>query len=125
MLVTVKLDERWLKDPQRVYPVYVDPTLDVWGISNQFGDLFVSNAHPMANYGGSAELQTGFNDSTTGKNQAYLKFGLSAISGYSINSAKLKLKKGDILYFNNVPLNEAGRRGSLFKRSVNTRRLSD
>src|SRR5690606_19891500 len=43
------LDEEWLKDPERVYPVRVDPSLVVQGTYDTF-DSFVSESQPKANF---------------------------------------------------------------------------
>ncbi|MCX8003015.1 MAG: Wall-associated protein, partial [Anoxybacillus mongoliensis] len=45
-ILTVKADPQWLKDPKRVYPVYIDPSTSV-AIA---ADAFVMSAYPTTNY---------------------------------------------------------------------------
>jgi hypothetical protein len=76
-VLMVSVDETWLSDPSRVYPVYIDPS-----IQTQISDAYVSSANPTTNYSGSSlwnstlgyyDLHVGDYDSTTGDNWAYFK----------------------------------------------------
>ncbi len=86
------LDEEWLKDPERAYPVKVDPSLVVQGTYDTF-DSFVSESQPTANFGGYTYLITGTHPDY-GKTRSYIKFSLKPLlSGAQITSAKLTLSQ--------------------------------
>ncbi|WP_186321409.1 DNRLRE domain-containing protein [Bacillus sp. FJAT-22090] len=87
---TVVADENWLKDPERVYPVYIDPTTKVQ--ANQ--DASVSSAYPNANYGsdwdaglGAYILKAGNYSSATGENFAYIKTPTPSLPYATIETA--------------------------------------
>lgn len=44
--ITITADDEWLKDPERKYPVYIDPTTNL----NAYQDAFVTSAYPSTNY---------------------------------------------------------------------------
>ncbi|MDQ0189788.1 DNRLRE domain-containing protein, partial [Alicyclobacillus cycloheptanicus] len=78
-VLKVSVDENWLADASRVYPVYIDPTVT---LSSQISDAYVSSAYPTTNYSGSSlydsslgydDLHVGDYDATTGDNWAYFK----------------------------------------------------
>ncbi len=73
---TVVADENWLKDPSRVYPVYIDPTTKVQADQ----DAFVSDAFPNTNFNkswdsgvGAYTLKVGNYDASTGEIFSYVK----------------------------------------------------
>lgn len=87
---TVVADETWLKDPERVYPVYIDPTTKVQ--ANE--DASVSDAYPNANYGtdwdsglGAFILKAGNYSSATGENFAYIKTPTPSLPYATIETA--------------------------------------
>ncbi|WP_391201585.1 DNRLRE domain-containing protein [Psychrobacillus sp. L4] len=87
---TVVADENWLKDPDRVYPVYIDPTTKVQ--ANQ--DASVSEVYPTANYGkdwdsslGAYILKVGKYDAATGEYFAYVKTPTPSIPYATIETA--------------------------------------
>jgi hypothetical protein len=70
-VLTVSVDESWLADPSRVYPVYIDPT---FSIQSQLQDAYVASAYPTTNYSGTAlynsalgdyDVKVGYYDSTS------------------------------------------------------------
>lgn len=85
----VSLDEDWLRDPTRVFPVTVDPTLsEANGITS--GDTYVMKPH-NANYSGEGEIKVGYVD---GQNAAgLLKFDttMAALDNKYIRGATLSL----------------------------------
>ncbi|MGX4668687.1 DNRLRE domain-containing protein [Cerasibacillus sp. JNUCC 74] len=95
--LTVTADEEWLKDPDRVYPVYIDPTTSLTTNS----DAFVMSAYPKTNYGTATKkwdasqkqyvLKIGKYDNTTGTNYAFLKQNISKINKAVIDSATLNV----------------------------------
>lgn len=98
-ILSLTADTEWLKSPDRVFPIYLDPTVDKSRF-NAFGDAFVSKAYPTTNYSGgnlwdagqgAYTLKVGYYDSTTGDNYAYLKHDLAALKGATIVEAKFWL----------------------------------
>ncbi len=96
-LLKIQANEEWLTSEERVYPVYIDPTTSIQTDS----DAFVASAYPTTNYGASSQkwdpnnnqyvLKTGYYDSTTGTNYAYLKQYFSVVKGAVIDSATLNV----------------------------------
>ncbi|MCL6588151.1 MAG: hypothetical protein K6T72_16940 [Anoxybacillus sp.] len=84
-ILTVKADPQWLKDPKRVYPVYIDPSTSV-AIA---ADAFVMSAYPTTNYGSASSkwdsaqgqyvLKVGYYDGTTGTCYGFLNPDISNI----------------------------------------------
>ncbi|MFJ7753197.1 DNRLRE domain-containing protein [Peribacillus muralis] len=69
----------WLKSPERVYPVYIDPSVTIPAL----GDTYASSATPTSNLNkewnstlGEYVLRVGEYDDTTGTNEAFLKFSV-------------------------------------------------
>jgi RHS repeat-associated protein len=90
----VVVDEKWLQDKKRVYPIVVDPTLTVQGATTTF-DTFIANgaAYQSSNLGGEVFLITGTHP-TYGVTRSLVKFQLSPLlSGAQIQSAKLNLNQ--------------------------------
>lgn len=83
-------DESWLKDSERVYPVYIDPTTKVQADQ----DASVSSAYPNANYEsdwdsglGAHILKAGNYSSATGENFAYVKTPTPSLPYATIETA--------------------------------------
>lgn len=96
-MLHVTADEKWLKDPKRVYPVSIDPSTSV-SVSS---DTFVMSAYPTTNYSAASQkwdaglkayvLKTGYYDGTTGTNYAFMKFdNLKPIKNMTVTKATLK-----------------------------------
>ncbi|PTM59286.1 DNRLRE domain-containing protein [Desmospora activa] len=86
----LELDEKWLKDPDRSYPVTVDPSLIVQG-SDKTKDTFVGEKEPTRNFGTLTYFTVG-NNPDHGRSRALLKFELQPIlSNATITSAKLSV----------------------------------
>jgi RHS repeat-associated protein len=110
----VKADASWLKDPNRKYPVYIDPTTE-FGTSM---DTFVSSAYPNTNYDrfwesslGYYSIKVGYYDSTTGWNYGYFKQDLSALKGAIVDNATFYAYTSHSYYTNTpteVDINEVG-----------------
>lgn len=84
------MDEAWLKNSERSYPVTVDPSLIIQGAAKTF-DSFVGQAQPDSNFGYRTYLTTG-NNPDHGISRSFVKFDLDPIlSGAKITSAKLSL----------------------------------
>jgi len=92
-LLTVNADQEWLSDPSRKYPVFIDPTTSV----NASSDTFVMSAYPTTNYSSSSSkwdagqgqyvLKTGYYDSTTGTNYAFLNHSSTNFKDMNVTSA--------------------------------------
>ena len=88
----VTLDEDYLADKGRAYPVVIDPSVMITGSNSTF-DTFVSSAKPNTNYYMNNYLRAGY-DSTYGIQRTLIKFNLpSSIPANNVTSAKLRVKK--------------------------------
>ncbi|MFD3446720.1 DNRLRE domain-containing protein [Microbacteriaceae bacterium 4G12] len=100
--LTLTADPEWLKNPERKYPVYIDPTTESTYSENLpgFENAYVSSAYKDTNYSGESKLwdpgqgvhtlNVGYYDETTGNNYAYLKQDLSDLSYAQIYKAKFR-----------------------------------
>lgn len=93
----IVVDEVWLADPARVFPVYVDPIWS-WFNAGNLGDAYVTSAYPNNNYNavwngtlGYYEDRIGYYDATTGWNETFMHFDLRSLEGKAIYSAYLDL----------------------------------
>ncbi|MEV2278313.1 DNRLRE domain-containing protein, partial [Nocardiopsis sp. NPDC049922] len=67
----VVLDDAWLDDPDRVYPVQVDPSVaDI----DTNGDSYVQDDWPTTNYSGDDELKVGSYNGGASRAISYMKF---------------------------------------------------
>lgn len=92
VVVQVSVDEGWLADPERVFPVTIDPTyVSVVGTTAGGADTYISAANPGTSMWDAADLRIGKN--TDGAvYRSYLRFGLDSIpAGALIYGAELKL----------------------------------
>ncbi|MGG3235313.1 DNRLRE domain-containing protein [Priestia flexa] len=92
--LTVVADKDWLTSKDRVYPVYIDPTITL-GASD---DTFVSDAYPTTNYdkfwesaSGYYSLKVGKYDAASGTNYAYVKPDISKLQGALVDTAKFNI----------------------------------
>ncbi|MBP0726704.1 RHS repeat protein, partial [Bacillus sp. RG28] len=91
--LTLNADPKWLSSPDRVFPIYIDPTTSVTDSS----DTFVMSAYPTTNYSSTSSkwdaglgqyiLKIGNYDSTTGTCYALLNQPLPNIEGLTVTSA--------------------------------------
>ena len=105
------VDEDYLLDQERVYPVTIDPTV-TWTGTSQIQDPYVINSSSYKDYNfydaGIDVLGVGKN--TTGLYRSYLKFVnlTQKVKGYYVDSAKLTLCEtggggsGKVVYANRV-----------------------
>ncbi|MBD1372701.1 DNRLRE domain-containing protein [Hazenella sp. IB182357] len=95
-ILNIIADETWLKSEERVYPIYLDPTVN-FNTSAADGDTFISSAYPTTNYenfresSGYYSLKVGFYDGFTGTNFAYVKQDLSSLSYVEVESATFNI----------------------------------
>lgn len=86
----LQIDERWLRHPDRVFPIVIDPTLVIQPNGSTGLGTYISNVLTSANYGGDTVLRAGNNGSTVYR--SLIKFALSGIpQGATVTSAQLAL----------------------------------
>ncbi|WP_047155519.1 DNRLRE domain-containing protein, partial [Aneurinibacillus tyrosinisolvens] len=90
----ITLDQDWLKDPSRAFPVTIDPTVTFWSEdSAQVKDTFTAANYPTTPEYAKTFLTTG-NNSVYGTSRAFLWFNLPSIpSGANVQSAQLQLNQ--------------------------------
>ncbi|NUT36387.1 MAG: DNRLRE domain-containing protein [Hamadaea sp.] len=86
--VGFELDQAWLDDPARVFPIRIDPSGT--GITAS-SDTWVNSSSPNSTYGGSSELEIGTQNSGSTKRLAYVNFGVGHLHGARITYANIKL----------------------------------
>lgn len=94
--LALKVDTKWLNAKDRVYPVYIDPSIRI----NKIDNANVSSAYPTTNYTGNKLWDAGQNaytlkigryDGSTGNYQGFMKMNTATLNKATIASAKLKL----------------------------------
>ena len=91
VIVTVTLDDDYLTDPDRAFPVVIDPTVMI--SSSQTADTCVCSGFPTTNYYTAAQLRTGY-DSDYGIRRSFIKFNIpSSIPVNSVTAARLDVEK--------------------------------
>lgn len=92
--VTVKvvLDNDYLSDPDRIFPIVVDPSIMMSGYSNIY-DTYVTERYPTLTNGAVTYLRTG-RDTDFYTRRSYIRFVLPTyIDGDNVTSAYINLKK--------------------------------
>lgn len=87
-LLTVKADEKYLTDPNRVYPVTIDPWIDVFDAQ----DTYVSDKNPTSNFSNESLLYIG-NDTARGKTRSLLKWNLPSIPNAVVTGGEIGLRQ--------------------------------
>ncbi len=86
------VDEAYLTDPDRAYPVVIDPSVMITGSNNTF-DTYVNSENPNTNYYMNQYIRTGHSP-TLGTQRTYIKFNLPAnIAAGAVTSVKLRVKR--------------------------------
>ncbi|OQO95199.1 type IV secretion protein Rhs, partial [Saccharomonospora piscinae] len=87
-VLRVHIDEDWLADPERVFPVVVDPTVN----KDSNGSTYVMSGY-NADYSGESTLSVGTYNGGGNKAASYLKFDSisSELAGHYILGAKLQM----------------------------------
>lgn len=91
--IGIRIDEDYLNDPNRVYPILVDPSATmsdtVSGYSSTF-DACVCSLYPNTNYGSNSFLRTG-KDPDYGVRRTYIEFAIpSNLAGKTVSSATIR-----------------------------------
>ncbi|MBS2770320.1 RHS repeat protein, partial [Anoxybacillus rupiensis] len=84
-ILTVTADEAYLKDPKRVYPVVIDPWIDVF----QAQDTYIASGSSTG-YHNTDKLLVGY-DQTIGKTRSLLKWTLPVIPNGEVAGASVGL----------------------------------
>jgi hypothetical protein len=92
--ITVSLSEDYVNDPERAFPILIDPSVMISG-SNKTQDSYVSSKNPTTNYYLNTYIRMGW-DSNYYIRRTYIRFDLPSVvpSGH-ITKAYLSLKKKD------------------------------
>jgi RHS repeat-associated protein len=81
-------DQAFLTDPANVYPITIDPTVNL----SVTKDTYVELQFPNNSYGSDVQLKTGaISSNGTEKARSLIQFGIGAISGTDVTSATLNL----------------------------------
>ena len=95
--VTVVADEAFLKDPETVYPVVIDPTYTFDVGASGIEDVPVYSGRPKYNHGGNYYNHVGYVNSTYGVGRLLVKFpGLWNDSRFKSSSTKIS----SVTYYN-------------------------
>ncbi|SCG67212.1 RHS repeat-associated core domain-containing protein [Micromonospora siamensis] len=88
--ITLSADASWLNDPARVYPVVVDPTIQVRPVPADAQDVQIYSGASTTNYNDTYQLKVG--TTSTAAWRSLLKFDVDAIpAGTTIDDAQLQL----------------------------------
>ncbi|MGE4273545.1 MAG: DNRLRE domain-containing protein [Desulfitobacterium sp.] len=94
--LTLTADEKYLTDPERVYPVTIDPWLDYY----EAEDTYIASAYPNYNYYSQDRLYVG-HDATIGMTRSLVKWKtLPTLPNAVITDAKIGIMQQDA--FQNV-----------------------
>lgn len=89
--IKLRINENYLNDPQREYPIIIDPSVMVTGSTNT-ADAFVRSGNPSTNYKMDEKLFIG-KSPAYGLQRSYIKFTLPTdISASSVTNVIMKLK---------------------------------
>ncbi|WP_421379616.1 DNRLRE domain-containing protein [Bacillus salacetis] len=89
--IQLKIDKEFINDPDRAFPILVDPTVNLGGSASNTLDSYVMQDYPSYNYYTSTDLRTGYADST-GVTRSYMDFtnSLPNLNGGLLVKAELK-----------------------------------
>ncbi|WP_141013690.1 DNRLRE domain-containing protein [Nocardioides sambongensis] len=88
-VLELRPDPAFLSDPSTVYPVTVDPDIQVPPLAPMMA-TYVTNQTPNSQYVGDWSLRVGSNDGTY-QNESFVNFGTDALAGSTVTDAKLRL----------------------------------
>ena len=90
-VLTVTPDQQWLTDPERLFPVTIDPTYASGAKSYPLADTHVQKQFPSGDRTGDTELKVGTYNSGTDASRTFMKFGFTNFKGLTVMSASLSL----------------------------------
>ena len=88
--IKLRINENYLNDPQREYPIIIDPSVMVTGSTNT-ADAFVRSGNPSTNYKMDEKLFIG-NSPAYGLQRSYIKFTLPTDIDASANITNVIMK---------------------------------
>ena len=88
--IKLRINENYLNDPQREYPIIIDPSVMVTGSTNT-ADAFVRSGNPSTNYKMDEKLFIG-NSPAYGLQRSYIKFTLPTDIDVSANITNVIMK---------------------------------
>ncbi|HEY4552549.1 MAG TPA: DNRLRE domain-containing protein, partial [Bacillaceae bacterium] len=93
-ILALKPDSEYLDEKDTVYPVRIDPTVNLGGSNTNTFDTYVMSKYPGYNYYTTPELRTGYTTST-GVTRSYLNFSqaMPNLSGKLLVKADLNVYK--------------------------------
>lgn len=92
--ITVSLSEDYVNDPERAFPILIDPSVMISG-SNKTQDSYVSSKNPTTNYYLNTYIRMGW-DSNYYIRRTYIRFDIpDSVPNTGITSAYMSLKKYD------------------------------
>ena len=95
--ITVTLSEDYAADPERAYPILVDPSVVIFG-TYETQDSFVSSLYPTTNYYTKKYIRMGW-DSNYNIRRTYIRFNLpTSVPSNGITTCYMSLKKHDCGY---------------------------
>lgn len=86
--IVVTPDSQWLNDPDRVYPVYIDPSVT----KTPTTDTFIQSNIDNTRQDGSDELKAGTYDGGSTKARSLIRFNIHEFKGTIINDAQLSVR---------------------------------
>lgn len=89
-VLVVTPDQEWVKDPERQFPITIDPTY-ASGSARATGDRHVSKASPNTNFEDSTELRVGTYNGGREVTRSFINFPMSSFRGRDITKATLNL----------------------------------
>ena len=93
-IIAIKLSESYMQDPERVYPILIDPSVAMTG-ADQTYDTFVSSKFPNTNYFEDNHLRTGYDDDLYVR-RTYMRFIMPSYlysTTYNITDARIKIRQ--------------------------------
>lgn len=78
-MLTMQPSSKWMDDPNRQWPILLDPTVTTPVTASSIEDVHVSSGYPTSNYANSYILKTGYGTSSK-INRTYMKFTLPSLS---------------------------------------------
>ena len=86
--ISIKIDEEYLYNPSRAFPILIDPSITISGYSDTY-DACVCSMYPNTNFGSNSFLRTGY-DCDYGVRRTYIQFEIpSSLLGKTVNSASI------------------------------------
>ena len=103
--LTVTADPQWLQAPERKYPVYVDPSIELDNFENAYASSVFANVnYSGGNFGIQAKMLTlkvGYYDASIGTNFSFIKPDVSNLKG-----ARLKVQHSMPMQFGIMRINQ-------------------